>query len=361
MLKQFHIPQENVVRVPQDGLRQVTSALFERHGVPSPDARIAADVLVSADLRGVDTHGVSNMLRTYLSDFKAGVINPTPQVHVIRETPATANLHSDNGLGVVVTPKAMDLAIKKAKDVGVGMVTVANGRHLGMASYHAMMALEHDMIGVCVTNAGPRVVPTFGAVPRLGTNPIAVAAPAGTEPPFVFDVATSTIAGNKITIAQRLESKLLGGWVADGHGVPIMEETDPPSVDAAGLLPLGSTREMGSHKGYGLGCVVDILSGVLSGGGYGMFPGRPYNHHMVAAYRIDAFTDVDGFKAMMDEFLQTLKATPPAPGHERVLVPGQPEAETEQDRLANGIPLHEEVVKWFRSTCQELDIPYILA
>ena len=344
MLKQFQIPQENVVRVDHRKLLETTKALFVSHGVPDDDAEIGADVLVRADLRGVDTHGVSNMLRHYLSDFKNGVINPNPEVHILRETAATANLHSDNGLGVIVAPKAMDLAIQKAKEAGVGMVTVAFGRHLGMASYHAMMAMEHDMIGLCVTNAGPRVVPTFGAVPRLGTNPIAVAAPAGSEPPFVFDVATSVVAGNKIVIAQRLGNKLTGGWVAEADGTPIMEDSDPPSVDVAALLPLGSTREMGSHKGFGLGMLVDILSGILSGGGYSMFPGRPYNHHMVAAYRIDAFSDVDGFKEMMDEFLQTLKATPPAPGHDRVIVPGEPEWEMEQERLVNGIPLHEEVI-----------------
>jgi len=358
MLKQFQIPQENVVRVDHNRLRETTKALFVGHGVPEADAEIGADVLVRADLRGVDTHGVSNMLRHYLSDFKNGVINPTPEIHILRETAATANLHSDDGLGVIVAPKAMDLAVEKARNAGVGMVTVAFGRHLGMASYHAMMAMEHDMIGLCVTNAGPRVVPTFGAVPRLGTNPIAVAAPAGTEPPFVFDVATSVVAGNKIVIAQRLGNKLPGGWVAEADGSPIMGDSDPPSVDVAALLPLGSKRETGSHKGFGLGCVVDILSGILSGGGYSMFPGRPFNHHMVAAYRIDAFSDVDDFKAMMDEFLQTLKATPPAPGHDRVIVPGEPEWETEQERLANGIPLHREVIDWFRVTCNEMDIPY---
>ncbi len=360
MLEQFKITADDAVTVDPTALAQTTQGFFERVGIPAPDARVAADVLVRADLRGVDTHGVSNMLRVYLSDLKSGVINPTPKVSVVRETPAIANLHSDNGLGVVVTPKAMNMAIEKAKDVGVGMVTVGHGRHLGMASYHAMMALEHDMIGLCVTTAGPRMAPTFGAVPRLGTNPIAIAAPAGTEPPFVLDIATTAVAGNKITIAQRLGTKILGGWAADERGVPIMEAMDPPEHDVPALLPLGSVREMGSHKGYGLACVVDILSGILSGGGYGMFPGRPYNHHMVSAYRVDAFTDLDGFKAMMDEFLQTLKETPPSPGHDGVVVPGHPEWDTEQERRANGIPLHAEVVQWFRDTCRELDVPYIL-
>ena len=360
MLKEFQIPQDSAVRVDHVALRETAKAMFERVSVPPDDAQTAADVLVRADLRGVDSHGVSNMLRSYLSTCRTGIINPQPNLQILCETPATANLDSDRGLGVVVAPKAMEIAIKKAQDVGVGMVTVCNGRHLGMASYHAMMALEHDMIGVCVTTAAPRVVPTFGAVPRMGTNPIAVAAPAMTEPPFVFDAATSVIAGNKVTIARRLGTKLLGGWIADDHGIPIMEKVEAPAHPMAAVLPLGSTREMSSHKGYGLACVVDILSGILSGGGYGMFPGRPYNYHMVAAYRIDAFTPVVGFKGMMDDFLQTLKETPPAPGYDRVLVPGQLEWEFEQDRLVNGIPLHEEVIHWFKRTCKEMEIPYVL-
>ena len=362
MLEQFNIPDASAVRVHHTALRETTTAMFEQAGVPPDHARIAADALVRADLRGVDSHGVSNMLRVYLDDFKSGEINPRPNFKVLRETPSTANLDSDTGLGLVAAPKAMEMAIRKAKDVGVGMVTVCNGRHLGMASYHAMMALEHDMIGVCVTSAASTVLPTFGSVPRLGTNPIAVAAPAKREPPFVFDAATSVVAGNKIAIAHRLGINIPGGWIPDDKGVPIMEEVELPSTTYSypAILPLGSTREMGSHKGYGLACVVEILSGILSGGGYGVVPGRPYFYHMVAAYRIDAFTDIDGFKSMMDEFLQTLKETPPSPGHDRVLAPGQPEWETEQERLANGIPLHEEVIQWFQDACNQMGIPYIL-
>ena len=205
----------------------------------------------------------------------------------------------------------MEIAIQKAKSVGVGMVTMGNARHLGMASYHSMMALEHDMIGVCMTSCPPLVVPTFGAEPRLGTNPIAVAVPAKNEPPFVFDAATSSVAGNKVHIARRLGVKMEPGWLADQDGDPIMEEIDPPEQFA--LLPLGSTRELGSHKGYGFSCIVDILAGVLTGVGYGAVPGRPNFGHYVAAYSIDAFTDVDSFKEMMDEWLRMLKSTKPAP------------------------------------------------
>ena len=354
MLEQFKVNRDEAVFVQAEDLQATVAAVFEKMGVDASDARVGADVLVSADLRGVDTHGVSNMLRSYVDGYQSGQINPQPNWKVIRETPSTANIDSDRGLGIIITPKAMDIAVQKAKAVGVGMVTIGNARHLGMASYHSMLALEHDMIGVCMTSCPPSVVPTFGAEARLGTNPIAIAVPAKNEPPFVFDAATSTVAGNKIGIARRVGAKLEPGWLADQEGNPIMEEVDPP--DKYTLLPLGSTRELGSHKGYGFSCMVDILAGVLTGFGFGAIPGRPNFGHYVAAYSIDAFTDVDSFKEMMDQWLQMMKSTKPMPGQERVLVAGQPEAETEAVRLVEGIPLHPEVVEWMRDTCAELSI-----
>ncbi|MDP6132647.1 MAG: Ldh family oxidoreductase [Dehalococcoidia bacterium] len=356
MLEIFRVNREEAEYVQGDDLRGIVASIFEKMGVGAADARLAADVLVVADLRGVDTHGVSNMLRSYMDGYKSGQINPRPNWKVIRESPSTANIDSDRGLGIIVTPKAMEIAIRKAKAVGVGMVTIGNARHLGMASYHAMMALEHDMIGICMTSCPPSVVPTFGAEPRLGTNPIAVAAPAKDEPPFVFDAATSTVAGNKIGIARRLGVKLEAGWLAGEDGTPIMEEVDPPDQNYV-LLPLGSTRELGSHKGYGFSCIVDILGGILTGVGYGAVPGRPNFGHYVAAYSIDAFTDVERFKEMMDEWMRMMKSTKPAPGQERVMVAGQPEAEVAAVREVEGIPLHPEVVQWLKDTCAELSVP----
>jgi LDH2 family malate/lactate/ureidoglycolate dehydrogenase len=344
--------------VQEDDLRGTVIPIFEKMGVTPEDARLAADVLVVADLRGVDTHGVSNMLRSYVSGYQSGQINPQPNWKVVRETPSTANIDCDRGLGVIIAPKAMDIAIQKARQVGIGMVTMGNGRHLGMASYHAMKALEHDMIGTCMTSCPPSVLPTFGAEPVLGTNPIAVAVPAKNEPPFVFDAATSTVAANKMGIARRLGVMMEPGWMADSEGTPVMEEVDPAMRESGGyqLLPLGSTRELGSHKGYGLSCVVDILAGVLTGVGYGAMPGRPNFGHYVAAYSIDAFTDVDSFKDMMDEWLLMMKNAKPAPGHDRVMVAGQPEAEVEAVRRVDGIPFHQEVVDWMRDTCSELSV-----
>ncbi len=355
MLEQFRVNLDEAEFVPSEDLKATVAGVFEKMGGEPADAQLGADVLVVADLRGVDSHGVSNMLKSYITGYQNGQINPRPNWKIVRETPSTANIDSDRGLGIIITPKAMDIAIQKAKNVGVGMVTIGNARHLGMASYHAMMALEHDMIGVCMTSCPPLVVPTFGAEPRLGTNPIAVAAPAKNEPPFVFDAATSSVAGNKIGIARRLGVKMEPGWLASEDGSPIMEETDPPEKYT--LLPLGSTRELGSHKGYGLSCMVDILAGVLTGVGYGAVPGRPNFGHYVAAYSIDAFTDPDDFKEMMDEWMGMMKSTKPAPGHDRVLVAGQPEAEVEAVRRVDGIPLHPEVAQWMRDTCAELSVP----
>ena len=192
MLEQFKVRKTDAIMVREASLRETVTSIFEKMGVGESDSVLATDVLVKADMRGVETHGVSNMLRAYVTGYGSGGINPSPNWRVVRETPATATVDSDRGLGIIVVPKAMEIAIEKARKVGVGMVAIRNGRHLGMASYHAMMALEHDMIGTCMTSCPPVVLPTFGAEPRLGTNPIAVAAPADKEPPFVFDAATST-------------------------------------------------------------------------------------------------------------------------------------------------------------------------
>jgi LDH2 family malate/lactate/ureidoglycolate dehydrogenase len=355
VLEVFHVKEEDSVRVPHDALRETVAALFEKVGVSAEDASIGADVLVSADLRGVDSHGVSNMMRSYIAGYNEGRLNPSPEWKITRETLSAATIDCDRGLGIMLAPKAMELAIEKATKTGIGIVTMGNGRHLGMAAYHAMLALEHDMIGTCLTAPGPQVPPTFGAAVRLGTNPIAVAVPTKKEPPFVFDAATSTVATNKIVLARRLNAVIPGGMIADGNGTPILEPSTVPEDYM--LLPAGSTRAQGSHKGYGLACVVEILCSILSGSGFAMMNGRGAVQHFVAAYSIDAFTDVEEFKETMDSFLQTMKDTPPAPGEDRVLYPGQPEAEEEEERRANGIPLHEEVIEWFNIICEELSVP----
>ncbi|MEE8363964.1 MAG: Ldh family oxidoreductase [Dehalococcoidia bacterium] len=353
MLEHFHVRPEDEVRVMPGDLRRTVTAIFEKMEMPPNDAALAADALVASDVRGVDTHGVSNMLRAYVRMFGAGFLNPRPDWHIVRETPATATIESDAGLGLVVAPKAMEIAIEKARNVGVGCVTIGNARHLGMAAYHAMLALPHDMIGYCITGGGTNTVPTFGAEARLGANPHAWAVPAGEEPPFVLDISSSAVAANKIALARRNGVDVLPGMIAADDGTPIMEPV--PAPDTFQLLPVGATRELGSHKGYGLSVVAQIFSGILSSGAFGAYEGGRMSH-FVAAYSVEAFADVTRFKRDMDAFLRYLRETPPAPGHERVFYAGLPEHEEAQRRNADGIPLHHEVIEWFDSVTPELGI-----
>src|SRR5438477_2194346 len=308
-------------------------------------------------LRGVETHGVSNMLRAYVRDYRAGKLDPRPGWRLVRESLGTAVIDAERRLGIIVGSKAMRLAIDKARAVGVGIVTVYNSGHFGAIGHFAMQAAEQDMIGVCFTGASVSVVPTFAAKPMLGTNPIAIAAPARREAPMLFDAATSAIAGNKIRLAIRLGSPLLPGWVSDKDGNPITEEKPVFDRDEYYQLPLGGTREQGSHKGYGLALMAEVLSTVLAGALPMMLaPGNGSKNHF-AAYDIAAFTDVDHFKDTIDQMHQALRTAPPAPGQERVLYPGLSEFEETQRRRAKGIPLHKEVIEWFAQCTRELGIP----
>jgi L-2-hydroxycarboxylate dehydrogenase (NAD+) len=355
VLEIFRVKEDDAVRIMPNDLRRTVQAIFEAVGVESEDARLGADVLVTADVRGVDSHGVSNMLRTYVQRIRDGVINPRPNWRVIEDHPSTATIDCDTGLGVMIAPKAMAIAIEKARRTGIGAVAMRNANHSGMASYHAMLALPHDMIGMCLTAAGPQVLPTHGAVPRIGTNPIAVAVPARNMHPFVFDAATSVVAANKLQLAKRLGTTIPGNFLADKDGRIISEPG--PLPDEYQLLTFGGTRELGSHKGFGLAMFIDIMCSVLAGAVPAGLSGRGPANHFVAAYNISAFTDVEEFKERMDWYLAEMEATPPAPGQERVMTPGLEEAEMEAERSVKGIPLHTEVYGWIQSICRELDIP----
>ena len=338
-------------------MRAAVETLLLKMGMSEDDAKLSADVLIQSDLRGVETHGVSNMLRVYVDWYSKGILNPRPNIRVLRESAVTATLDGDAGLGIQTAPRAMQLAIEKAERHGMGSVSVQNGGHVGMLSYHAMLPLEHDMIGMCMSAGSVRLslLPTFGAVPRFGTNPLAWAAPARDMPPFVFDIATSQVAGNKLGLAARVGAMLEPGWIAGLDGAPIMHETPMPDPGQYYVLPFGGTRENGSHKGYGFASVVEILCQILSGNGASFNnQGRMGQHFM--AYKISAFTDVEKFKDDMDKFLEGLVNTPPAPGHERVLYPGLPEHEEAELRLAEGIPYHREVIDWFQSISAELEL-----
>ena len=359
MLERFKVPEKDQVKIDHRSLSETVASIFEKMGVPEAQAAEGADVLTMTDLRAVETHGVSNMMRTYVGQYNQGTLNPTPNVAVVRETPGTAVLDGDRGLGIILGRDAMDMAIAKAGNVGVGIVTMRNSGHLGAVGHFAMLAAQNDMIGVCMTAGGTRILPTFAGEGRLGANPISYAVPARNQPPVLFDVATSAVALNKISLARRVGTTLLPGWIADSEGNPIMEENLPKESGQFFGLPTGGTREGGSHKGYGFSLMVEVLSGMLSDSVPSMLdetPGQSMFKHYFAAYDIAAFTDLDGFKDKMDRVLETLRDTKPAPGHERVLYPGLPESEDEQDRRANGIPLHREVVQWFDDLCGELSV-----
>ena len=243
MLEHFHVPPEDETRVMSADLRRSIDSMFRKMGMSDEDAALATDALVSADDRGTDTHVVSNMMRRYIEMFGRGFINPTPDWHIERESPTTANINCDAGLGLVVVPKAMDIAIEKAEKYGIGAVTMSNGRHAGMMAYHAMRALPHDMIGYAITAGGQNMVPTFGAEPRMAANPHAWAVPAGEMPPFVLDISSTTVAANKIALLRRMEKPTIPGLMAAEDGSPIMNEENVP--EHTWLLPTGATREMG--------------------------------------------------------------------------------------------------------------------
>ena len=360
MLERFKVPREDEIRVPADGLRQTVEALFLKMGVADEDAAEGANTLVMTDLRGVETHGVSNMLRSYITSYQRGLLNPRPNWRVIRESPSGASVDADGGLGVIIAPKVMRIAIRKAREAGVGAVSMHNSGHTGAVGHHAMLAAEAGMIGVCMTAGTAAIPPTLGAEPRFGTNPISIAAPANKEPFFLFDAATSTIAGNKVSLAQRVEADLLPGWIAGPDGLPKAEPTPASNLGEYFLLPLGGSREHGSHKGYGFAMMSEILARLLGGAPAGMHAERSPGVNsgtFFSAYDIEAFTDLNEFKNTMDRMLETLRTTKPAPGYDRVLYPGLSEHEETQERLANGIPLHREVIDWFDDITAELSLP----
>lgn len=332
------IPDDGTsVRVPGEALRRQVAAIFEAVGTPARYAAITADALTSASMRGVDTHGVTNVVR-YTESILDGTFRSPQEIEVVSESDTTVLLSCGWGLGHPAAHIGMEMAMEKAAEHGVGMATIKDGHHIGMVAYYAMLALERDMIGMAMTNAGPAARPALGRRAMLGTNPIAFAAPAGDETDFVLDMATSTVASGKLGLARQLGVPIPEGWAVGAEGEPL---TQPPGErgDHWAQNPLGNTREQGAHKGYGLAMMVDILCGVLSGGGYSTYIGGGKNMSFCMAIDIAKFRPVDDFKAMMDDMIRALHESPTEPGAERVLVAGDPEAEAVADRTEIGVPL----------------------
>ncbi|HTO15994.1 MAG TPA: Ldh family oxidoreductase [Edaphocola sp.] len=351
-------------------LYDFANSTFLKIGCSQEHAATATQVLLSADRRGVDSHGIARLVG-YVRLWEAGRVNTSPDIKIIYESPSTATIDGDRGLGLVVAPFAMQVAIEKAKTAGTGWVAVKNSNHFGIAGIHAMMALKENMIGYAMTNASALVAPTFSKERMLGTNPIAVAIPAKHQPPFVADMATTTVANGKLEILQRLNEEAPYGWVQDANGLPSQDASILKNKGA--LLPLGGDPAHGSYKGYALGSIVDILTGVLSGASYGPwappFPAyvpMPQNMpgdglgHFFGAMRTDAFRPTEAFLLEMDHWIERFRNAQPSNEAQKVLIPGDPEREAELDRSKNGIPVHKSVIKDLSELAEKLKITPLL-
>ena len=357
-LRLFHI----------EALREFTMRVFLHFGVPQADAAQAADVLATADLRGIDSHGVAR-LYSYYGMLSEGRINPRAQISIVRSTLSTATVDGDNGLGLVVGPQANRMAMDMAEKAGSGWVSVCNTNHFGIAGYYVLQALERDLIGWAMTNSTSLVAPLWGAERMLGTNPIAIAFPGKEEPHIVIDMATCAAAYGKIEMARRLGTAIPSGWAIDRHGHATNNPED--AIEGGALVPLGSERDRGGHKGYSLAVMVDVLSAVLSGANWGPFappfalrqiiPERSVGKgigHFFGAMRIDGFIDKECFKRQIDEYIRVFRKTKPAPDTNGPLIPGDPEREAEQIRRVRGVPLIPPVVEELRGISKLTGVPF---
>jgi LDH2 family malate/lactate/ureidoglycolate dehydrogenase len=321
-------------------------------GVPEADAAIAAEVLITSDKRGIDSHGIGRLKPIYVDRMDQGIQNPITQIDIVREGPTTAVLDGNNGLGHVIAKRGMAMAIEKARKFGMGMVAVRNSTHYGIAGYYALMAAEADMIGMTGTNARPSIAPTFGVENMLGTNPLTIGFPTDEEFPFILDCATSVSQRGKIEVYGRAGKELPEGWVIDQEG---KTRTDTQQIlvdltqDKAALAPLGGLgAATAGYKGYGYATVVEVLSAALQGGSFlkalsGLDKDgakRPYHlGHFFMAVDVSAFTQLEAFKATAGEIMRELRASKKAPGCERIYTAGEPEWEAWQYRKLHGCPV----------------------
>lgn len=361
---------EKKTRIPLQKLFSFCTETLEELGVSHEDAQITAEVLVEADLRGIDSHGVARMNR-YVTGIQQGMMRPKPNPKTVHETQSTATIDADAGLGQPVSHRAMQLAIEKARKHSLGFVAVRNSNHFGIAGYYAMMALEEDMIGICTTNSEVLVVPTFARNAVLGTNPIAIAVPAGKERPYVLDMSTATVTRGKLEVYARLEKSIPLSWATDENGAA----TDNPAQvlqnitkrAGGGLLPLGGAgEETSGHKGYGLALAVEIFSAVLPGALYAnkVYPkdstGKPLPSgigHFFGAVRIDAFRPKEEFRQDMDELIRILKKAPKARGADRIYIHGEKEYEEAEKNTKHGISLNSKVVQDLRNIAKQVGVP----
>jgi LDH2 family malate/lactate/ureidoglycolate dehydrogenase len=352
--------------VPVKSIGEFLQEAFQRMGVPKEDALICADVLLTADIQGVDSHGIA-LLKTYYEKVRLGIQLPKTDLKILKETDTTATIDGAYGMGELIGYRAMEIALRKAKTFGLGAVAVRHSSHFGFAGYYALMATKENMMGLAMTNASPAIAPTFGVEPMLGTNPIAFGAPSDMEFPFVMDFAISLMRKNKIAQLAHMGESMIEGWAIGQNGKPYTNgnklRQDVKSKKAA-LLPIGgSTELLGSHKGYGLATMVEILSSALQGGSsmnelfkmdqngelvlYG--PG-----HFFLALNIENFIEPAICKSIIGQIMRNLKDSRKMPGEETIYVAGEKEYKNQIWRLQHGIPLNKDVVEDLRSIHSEL-------
>jgi LDH2 family malate/lactate/ureidoglycolate dehydrogenase len=359
---------EEISCVPVSVVERFMADVFRGLGTPPEDARICAEVLIASDLRGIKSHGVGR-LKYYYDRIRAGLHLPQTEFEIVKETETTAVVDGHHGMGHVISYRAMRLAMDKARHYGLGAVVVRNGTHFGIAAYYPLMAVEEGMMGLCVTNARPSQVPTFGAEPMLGTNPIAFAAPSDMDYAFCFDAATSITQRGKIEVAARAEKPVPEGWVVDNKGQPL---TDPAQIledlgkARAVLLPLGGAGErLGGYKGYDLATIVEILSASLSGGAFmkdllGYAPDGSRRHfmlgHFFLAIDIEHFIPLEVSRRITGEIMRSLQASRKAPGQERIYVAGEKEHEMEAIVRRQGVPVNRNLRQELETMRDELGI-----
>jgi len=355
---------EEHIKLNVDALQEFTINVLNKFGVPVTDAKIVADVLITAEQRGISSHGLQRLNR-YTNGLKTGVIKPITNIQVLKETPNTLLISGGDGLGHVVGYNAMKLVIDKALKNNVAFAAVRDSNHYGIAGYYSMMALEHDLIGLSTTNSVAMVVPTHGRNAVMGTNPIAIAVPAGEERPFVLDMATSTIPRGKLEVYEREGKTIPTTWAIDELGNPTQDVarvlTNLLDKKGGGLLPLGGAEEEnGGHKGYGLSLAVDIFSGVLSGSIFGpnlyIRKDAPTKvSHFFGAIKIEAFIELALFKSMMDEYINILKNSEKAAGKDRIFIHGEKEFELYEQQKEE-VSIHYKLVDELRKIGEEVNI-----
>ncbi len=361
--------EQDVVRVKAADLETFMAAVFRGLGAPAEDAAVCARVLIAADLRGIDSHGINRLKPIYYDRIREGIISPVTRVELVREAPATAVLDGHNGLGQVIAERAMRLAMDKAAKAGLGMVAVRNSNHYGIAGFYALMAAEAGMIGVTGTNARPSIAPTFGLENMLGTNPLTFALPTDEPFPFLLDCATSVTQRGKIEVYAKAGKPLPPGWVIGARGEALTDAgqvLDDLVAGTAALAPLGGIgEETAGYKGYGYAAVVEILSAALQQGAYlkmllGFQDGRkvPYRlGHFFIAINVAAFTAPDDFRKTAGEILRALRASRRMPGAERIYTAGEKEYLASLERRERGIPLNAALRAEIRQMAAELGLP----